>query len=103
MREEVVTEFEVTGPVFHWRGPAPFHFVAVTGEPSERVHEVAREVTYGWGMVPARLRIGATTWTTALWPRDGDYVLPLKVAVRRAERIDLDDVVTVHVEVLAPG
>jgi len=94
-----VLEFDVTGPVVEWRGPAPHHFVEVTGDLADAVHDVAREVTYGWGMVPVRLRIGSTTSTTALWPRDGGYVVPLKVAVRRAERIDLGDVVTVHVEV----
>ena len=94
-----VLEFDVTGPVVEWRGPAPHHFVEVTGDLADQVHDVARRVTYGWGMVPVRLRIGTTTSTTALWPRDGGYVVPLKVAVRRAERIDLGDVVTVHVQV----
>lgn len=68
-----VAEFDVTGPVVEWRGPAPHHFVVVDGEPADLVHELAREVTYGWGMVPVRLRIGATTSTTSLWPRHGGY------------------------------
>lgn len=95
-----VAEFDVTGPVVEWRGPAPHHFVEVAGEPADLVHELAREVTYGWGMVPVRVRIGATSSTTALWPRQGGYVVPLKAALRRSERVELGDVVTVHVEVL---
>ena len=46
-------------------------------------------------MIPVRVRIGNTEWTTSLWPKDGRYVVPLKAAVRRAERIDLGDVITV--------
>lgn len=95
-----VAEFDVTGPVVEWRGPAPHHFVEVAGEPADLVHELAREVTYGWGMVPVRVRVGATSSTTSLWPRQGGYVVPLKAALRRSERVALGDVVTVHVEVL---
>lgn len=96
---DTVLALDVTGPVVEWRGPAPHHFLEVTGDLADQVHEVARQVTYGWGMVPVRVRVGATTSTTALWPRDGGYVVPLKLAVRRAEGIDLGDVVTAHVEV----
>lgn len=39
--------------------------------------------------------VGGTTGTTALWPRDGGYVVPLKVTLRRAERIEVGDDVDV--------
>jgi uncharacterized protein DUF1905 len=31
---------------------------------------VSASVTYGWGMIPVRVRIGDTEWTTSLWPED---------------------------------
>jgi hypothetical protein len=37
-------------------------------------------------------RIGATEFTTALFPRDGRYLLPVKAAVRDAEGIEAGDV-----------
>ena len=43
--------------------------------------------------------LGATTFTTSLWPKDGVYVLPLKDVVRRAERIDLGDEVDVRIHI----
>lgn len=46
--------------------------------------------------------IGETEYYTALMPKDGRYLVPLKVAVRRAEQIDLGDVIEARVEVLAP-
>jgi hypothetical protein len=85
-----------TGPVgspASWC-PAPFYFVTVPDDESAQLHEVARAVTYGWGMVPIRARIGATEWRTSLWPKDGRYVLPLRDAVRRAEQLDVGDTVT---------
>jgi hypothetical protein len=89
-------ELEFAGPIIEWRGPAPYHFVAVPDDEAEQIQETAAAVTYGWGMIPVRGRIGETEFTTSLWPRDGGYVVPLKVAVRRAERLALGDVVTVH-------
>ncbi|SDF53648.1 DUF1905 domain-containing protein [Klenkia brasiliensis] len=103
MISDVVVELDLTGPVVEWRGPAPHHFLEVTGDHADQVREVARQVTYGWGMVPVRVRVGGTTSTTALWARDGGYVVPLKVALRRAEGIDLGDVVSAHVQVLRQG
>ncbi|KNX36467.1 DUF1905 domain-containing protein [Luteipulveratus halotolerans] len=90
---------EVTGEVWYWRGPAPYHFVTVPMPQAEEIREIAAEVTYGWGMIPVSGRLGATEFTTSLWPKDGGYVVPLKDAVRRAEQIDLDDTVTVHLTI----
>jgi len=84
-----------TAEVFEWRGPAPFYFVAVPEPEVEELRDVQRLVTYGWGMVPAQVRIGDTGWTTSLWPRAGGFVVPLKGAIRRAERIHEGDIVEV--------
>jgi hypothetical protein len=46
-------------------------------------------------VIPVSARIGRTTWTTSLFPKDGGYLLPVKAVVRRAERIDLGDEVAV--------
>jgi len=56
-------------------------------------------LTYGWGMIPVQVRIGQTEWKTALWPKDGLYVLPLKDAVRRAEGLEVGQIVQVWLEV----
>ena len=89
---------EFAGPIFEWRGPAPFFYVAVPEAESAEVRAVAAAVTYGWGMVPVTVRIGGTEWRTALFPKEGRYLVPLKDAVRRAEGIGLGDVVAVRLE-----
>jgi hypothetical protein len=94
-----VLEFDVTGDIWYWRGPAPFHFVTVPDEESAHLRSVARAVTYGWGMVPVRARIGATEWTTSLFPKQGRYVVPVKDAVRLAEELDEGDTVVVRLTV----
>ena len=79
-------EWTFTGEVIEWRGPAPYFFVAMTPEESEDLKEAARGLIY-WGQVPVHVTIGDTEFTTALFPRDGRYLVPVKVAVQRAEAI----------------
>jgi hypothetical protein len=95
-------EFTFSGPVWHWRGPAPHHFVDVPAEEAAALAEICAAVTYGWGMIPVEVELGKSTWTTSLWPRDGGYVVPLKAAVRARERVELDDVVTLTLRVRVP-
>ncbi len=93
---------DFTGDLWHWRGPSPYYFVTVPEEESLHLHAVSRVVTYGWGMIPVRARIGATEWETSLFPKDGLYVVPVKDAVRRAEGLDEGDTVTVRLIVAGP-
>jgi hypothetical protein len=92
-------ELEFRAAVWVWRGPSPFHFVTVPDEQSAPLQAASALVTYGWGMIPVGARIGSTEWTTSLFAKDGGYVVPLKDAVRKAERIDVGDVVTVRLRV----
>jgi hypothetical protein len=70
--------------------------VAVPEEPSAAIEAVASIVTYGWGAIPVTARIGRTDFTTSLFPRGERYLVPVKVAVRRAEQLALGDTVTVR-------
>ena len=89
-------DVEFSGDVFEWRGPAPFYYVAVPQPDSDDIREEAPMLTYGWGVIPARVTIGDTEWTTSLFPKDGRYLVPLKDRIRKAEGIDLGDVVEVR-------
>ncbi|MDO8361936.1 MAG: DUF1905 domain-containing protein [Actinomycetota bacterium] len=84
------------GELFEWRGPAPFYFVAMTDDDGDDLRDVANEVTYGWGVIPVRVRIGKTEWTTSLFPRQGQYLVPVKDKVRKAERLAVGDNVKVQ-------
>ena len=92
---------EFSGEVWHWRGPAPFHFVTVPEAESAELHDVSPLVSYGWGCIPVSARIGRTNWTTSLFPKDGGYIVPLKDAVRRAEQVALGDTVTIRLDIAA--
>jgi hypothetical protein len=88
--------------VIYWRGPSPFFFAPVPPEPANRLRGIAAAVTYGWGMIPVAARIGDVAFATSLFPKDGGYLLPLKVAVRRKADITAGDVVAVTLTVQPP-
>ena len=92
-------ELQFDGEVRHWRGPSPYHFVAVPEADCEDVRIAARDVSYGWGVVPVTVCIGTTTFTTSLFPKDGGYLVPVKDRVRAAEDIERGDIVTVRLTV----
>jgi hypothetical protein len=96
-------ELSFSGEIVHWRGPAPFYFVLVPPAAAREIADVAGLVTYGWGAIPATVRIGQSTWTTSLFPRDGGYLLPVRLSVRRAERVELGDVVDVALTMTLRG
>jgi hypothetical protein len=89
------------GPVVEWRGPAPFYFVAIPAEESEDIKLAAKGLEY-WGQVPVVVRVGEIEFTTALFPREGNYLLPLKDSVRSSAGIELDEVVEVWLSVGRP-
>ena len=84
--------------VFEWRGPAPFYFARVTDEVAAEIKQVASIVSYGWGVIPASVTIGKTTYTTSLFPKDGGYLVPLKDAVRKPEALAVDDEIRIRLE-----
>ncbi len=90
---------QFTGELWFWRGPSPFHFVSVPERESGALKETSGQVSYGWGMIPVTARIEDTEWTTSLFPKDGGYVVPVKDAVRRAEALEVGDMVTVRLSV----
>jgi hypothetical protein len=94
---------EFSGTIWYWRGPAPFHFVSLPVGHAREVKEIASAVTYGWGVIPVRARIGQTEWTTSLFPKNGTYALPIKDAVRKAENLDLGAEVDACLEVIKSG
>ena len=91
-------EFE--GKIWFWQGPAPWYFITVPAKQCRELKAVSGFVTYGWGMIPANVRIGKTTWKTSLFPKDSRYVVPIKASVRKAEDLEEGDKVTVRLEVL---
>ena len=92
----MVSEFK--GKIIHWRGPAPYLFVAVPEKQSADIKSVSKLVTYGWGVIPVAVKVGKTEWTTSLFPKGGLYLVPIKMVVQKAEKLKEGDEVKLRLE-----
>jgi hypothetical protein len=98
MMEEIAFDADV----IEWRGPAPYLFAVVPDDHVAGIRYAALTESYGWGVVPVIVRVGSTGFTTSLFPRDGGYLLPIKVAVQRAEGVVRGGRIGVHMRVGRP-
>jgi len=91
-------DFEFEAPVIEWRGPAPFYFARVPEEESAEIKLAARGLEY-WGQVPVVVRVSDIEFGTALFPKNGRYLIPLKDEVRKSAGIEIDQVLAVGLNV----
>ena len=87
--------FKFSGEVVYWRGPAPFHFVAVPEAQALKIKAEAARLTYGWGVIPVTAKVGKVEFTTSLFPKNGGYLVPIKNVVRIPENIEVGDIIAI--------
>ncbi len=102
-RGEAAIQISFETRVIYRRGPSPFFFAPIPAQHAEELRQVAKAVTYGWGMVPVAARISDVAFTTSLFPKDETYLLPLKAAVRRKANITAEDLIEVEMTVQPPA
>lgn len=83
--------------IIEWRGPAPYFYLPMPIDDSDELKFEARGLEY-WGQVGVRVRIGDTEFTTAVFPKDGRYLVPLRADVRRTEGLEVGHPVAATVE-----
>ncbi len=90
---------EVVGTVWRYPGESAWYFLTLPGDLADEIRSEVEPA--GFGSVRVTATVGATTWSTSVFPdkASGSYVLPVKAAVRRAERIDDGTTVSVHLVV----
>jgi hypothetical protein len=100
---DVLLELEFETAIVHWRGPAPWFYAPIPADRADDVRHAARIASYGWGCVPVEARVAGVPFTTSLFPKDGGYLLPIKVAVRKAAGVTAGDGVAVEMTIRAPS
>ena len=94
--------FEFDGTLWRWPGGNWF-FVTLPFDIADQIDGTAPAAHVGFGSVRVEVTIGSSTWRTSLFPdkQAESFVLPVKQAIRRAERLDDGDDVSVGLRVLA--
>jgi len=91
-------DFSFTGEVIEWRGPAPFFFIEVPAKLAPEIKVIAADKSYGWGVLHAMVTIKDQTFKTALFPKQGLYLVPLKNAIRLPLAIELGSKIKVELD-----
>ena len=89
-------DFNFTGEVIEWRGPAPFYFIETPAKYAPEIKAIAADKSYGCGVLHAMVTIKSQTFKTALFPKQGTYLVPLKNAVRLPLALEVGNKVTVE-------
>lgn len=97
-------ELTFTADLWRWEGNAAWHFVAL---PTDAADEIADRHDHGtgFGSVRVEVTVGATTWSTSVFPDRGrgTYLLPVKKQVRDREGLADGDPVSVRLRVIGAG
>lgn len=98
-----------SGPLWIWRGKAKdsaptstaWHFVTIDGDVADALRAAAPGRSAAWGSICVHAAVGTTRWQTSVFPNMGvgGFLLPIKAAVRKAERLAEGDSVTVQLTV----
>jgi hypothetical protein len=95
--------YEFTAPLWPWQSRRDlWTFVTLPDDAADEIAALTDASARGFGAVRVQARIGTVQWRTSIFPQrtGGSYVLPVKRAVRTANRLEVGDAVTVWLEVL---
>lgn len=88
-------------------GPGGWTFITLPVECADQIRFLAGgRKAKSWGMIRVETSIGSSTWRTTIWPdkASGSFLLPVKAAVRKVEKISAGDRVNVELTMLeVPG
>ena len=81
---------EFTAELWRYTGQAGWYFVTLPPAVADDIDEITGEARRGFGSVRVEVTVGATTWSTSVFPdsTSESFVLPVKKAVRLAEGLD---------------
>jgi hypothetical protein len=108
-RAAQVQSWTVTTALWIWKGKdrnglptaTSWYFLTLGPDTAAEIRTATGGRGQGWGMVKVKAMIGSTGFETSLFPNksEASFLLPVKASVRKAEKIDEGDQVTVHLTI----
>ncbi|GGB99192.1 DUF1905 domain-containing protein [Cellulomonas carbonis] len=93
-----------TGELWLWdaRRVDTWTFVSLPSDLADEILDTAGALSRGFGSLRVEVAVGTTVWRTSIFPDSArrTYVLPVKKAVRAAERLSVGDPVPVRLRLL---
>lgn len=97
-------DFTFTEKCWEWQGKGAWHFITVPKDYSEEIKFFTENhfgKRRGWGAVRVTVCIGSSEWRTSIFPSKSleAYILPIKMEVRKKEKIVAEDSVKVRLKI----
>ncbi len=89
--------FEFSATLWQYGTSGSWYFVSLPVDLSREIREHSKWLEEGWGRMKVKAAIGDTAWDTAIWfdTKRQTYLLPLKVEIRRKEKIEPNQQISV--------
>lgn len=93
--------YEFTARVWRHASAAGWYFISLPQELSAEIRQYHQWQEQGWGRLKVTARTGAAEWDTSIWfdTAHNTYLLPLKAAIRKREKIEHDTLLDVHLSI----
>lgn len=86
------TIYSFTSPIWRYHAPEAWYFITLPADITEELEARFGKRKRAWATLPVRVTVGNTTWDTSLFAdkQRAAFLLPIKVQVRKQERL-VDD------------
>lgn len=93
--------FDFDAIAWEWIGKTAWTFVTLPADTAQDIRYFSGS-RRGFGSVRVEATLGSSRWKTSVFPdgKRNSYVLPLKAAVRKAEKVSTGDTVRVHLRLI---
>lgn len=102
---EPVVTYRFRAELWEYQGQNSWFFISLPFDESDEIDELTRSTQRGFGSVRVSATIGRTSWNTSIFPdaKAKTYVLPIKKAVRTAEKIGVGNTFNVELTLVDVG
>lgn len=100
LRNKLETKFSFRARLWKYEGPAGWCFVTIPKSTAKRIRKLYSSSEEGWGRLKTTATIGASSWKTSVWydSKAGSYLLPIKMTIRKKEKLALGELVRGNLE-----
>jgi hypothetical protein len=100
MRQDPDMDFTFTARLWRWKDDSAWHFISLPQEVADEIEDAAVH-RGGFGSVRVEAGVGASTWSTSVFPDKSreTFILPIKKQIRAQERISDGDEISVRIRI----
>ncbi len=92
--------YSFKGKLWKHKSQGGWHFVTLPSRVSKKIRSALGTSEEGWGRLKTVAQIKGSSWQTAIWfdTKADSYLLPVKAAVRRKEKLEVGSSIGVRLE-----